>query len=136
MTRDIPALSIRQPWAELILLGRKTIELRSWSTNYRGQLWIHTGLQSDPNAEEAFGDLFKGGYVGAVFLEATIPLHRDRWQAWQPRHLDDGPYQPGVYAWILSNPRRLVTPIPGPGQPGLFYPPQDSVAKLREASLD
>jgi hypothetical protein len=135
MTPNIPALSIRQPWAELILLGRKTIELRTWSTNYRGQLWIHTGLQSDPNAEQEFGHLFKGGYVGSVILESVIPLNRDRWQAWQARHLDQGPYQPGVYAWILSNPRRLVTPIPGPGQPGLFYPPQDSVANLREASL-
>lgn len=34
------ALSIRQPWAGLIALGIKTIELRSWSTSYRGPLLI------------------------------------------------------------------------------------------------
>ena len=32
------ALSIRQPWAELIMQGRKTLELRTWRTNYRGAL--------------------------------------------------------------------------------------------------
>ena len=35
---DMKALSIRQPWAELILQGRKTIELRTWKTSYRGLL--------------------------------------------------------------------------------------------------
>ena len=35
---DMKALSIRQPWAELILQGRKTIELRTWKTCYRGLL--------------------------------------------------------------------------------------------------
>jgi predicted transcriptional regulator len=29
-------LSVRQPFAELILSGRKMIELRSWNTNSRG----------------------------------------------------------------------------------------------------
>lgn len=29
------ALSIRQPWVELILLGRKTIEVRSWAIRHR-----------------------------------------------------------------------------------------------------
>jgi ASCH domain-containing protein len=33
------ALSVRQPWAELILTGRKKIELRTWTTDHRGPLW-------------------------------------------------------------------------------------------------
>jgi hypothetical protein len=35
------ALSIRQPWAHLIVHEGKTIENRSWSTRYRGPLLIH-----------------------------------------------------------------------------------------------
>jgi hypothetical protein len=35
------AISIRQPWAELILRGVKTIECRSRPTRVRGQLWIY-----------------------------------------------------------------------------------------------
>lgn len=37
------ALSVRQPWASLIASGRKTVELRSWSTNYRGPVLILSG---------------------------------------------------------------------------------------------
>jgi hypothetical protein len=39
----VKALTIRQPWASLIAMGVKTIETRSWSTNYRGPLAIHAG---------------------------------------------------------------------------------------------
>ena len=34
------ALSVKQPWANLIASGRKTIETRTWSTSYRGPLLI------------------------------------------------------------------------------------------------
>jgi hypothetical protein len=43
---DLPrrALSDRQPWAELILRGKKTIEVRSRATNIRGPMYIYAGL--------------------------------------------------------------------------------------------
>lgn len=34
------ALSVRPPWAELIASGRKTLEIRSRRTHYRGELLI------------------------------------------------------------------------------------------------
>jgi hypothetical protein len=37
------ALSIRQPWAHLIVAGIKQIENRTWTTRYRGPLLIHAG---------------------------------------------------------------------------------------------
>ena len=37
------ALSIRQPWAELILQGHKTIEVRSQRTNIRERVYIYAG---------------------------------------------------------------------------------------------
>ena len=37
---DATALSIRQPWAELILRRRKLIEIRTWTRKYRGLLLI------------------------------------------------------------------------------------------------
>ncbi len=39
------ALTLYQPWAQLVVLGIKTIETRSWSTSYRGPLAIHAGLR-------------------------------------------------------------------------------------------
>ena len=43
------ALSLKQPWANLILSGRKTIETRKWKTSYRGDLLICSSLQPDKN---------------------------------------------------------------------------------------
>jgi hypothetical protein len=34
------ALSVRAPWAEMIATGRKTLEIRSRRTHYRGELLI------------------------------------------------------------------------------------------------
>lgn len=36
-------LSVRQPWASLIASGRKTVELRCWTTEYRGPVIILAG---------------------------------------------------------------------------------------------
>lgn len=40
-------LTIKQPWATLIMLGLKKYEFRSWKTNYRGELLIHAGKGID-----------------------------------------------------------------------------------------
>jgi hypothetical protein len=42
------ALSIRQPWAWLIIAGIKDIENRRWATNHRGPILVHAALM--PNA--------------------------------------------------------------------------------------
>ena len=39
-------LTVRQPFASLIALGVKTIEARTWSTDYRGPLIIQAGARS------------------------------------------------------------------------------------------
>ena len=38
-------LSVSQPFADLIVTGKKTIELRSWNTKFRGEFLIHAPLQ-------------------------------------------------------------------------------------------
>src|SRR5436190_8194637 len=45
------ALSIRQPWATLILLGLKTVEIRRWTTPIRGRVSIHAGKIADKRSE-------------------------------------------------------------------------------------
>lgn len=45
------ALSIRQPWAWLIVNGYKDIENRSWRTNYRGPVLIHASSRKPTKAE-------------------------------------------------------------------------------------
>ena len=41
------ALSIRQPWAWLIARGVKTVENRTWATNFRGRFYIHASAKFD-----------------------------------------------------------------------------------------
>jgi hypothetical protein len=51
--RRIRALSIRQPWAELIMLGRKKIEYRSRQTHIRERVYIYAGEGRSPQEDEA-----------------------------------------------------------------------------------
>ena len=43
-------LTIKQPWATLIMQGYKRFEFRSWQTKYRGELLIHAGKGIDKEA--------------------------------------------------------------------------------------
>ena len=38
------AITIKQPWASLIVEGIKDIENRTWKTNFRGRVLIHAGM--------------------------------------------------------------------------------------------
>ena len=43
-------LTIKQPWATLIMQGNKRFEFRSWQTKYMGELLIHAGKGIDKEA--------------------------------------------------------------------------------------
>lgn len=47
-------LSVKQPWAEFIASGRKTVETRTWRTKYRGPLLICADKTIDKEAHERF----------------------------------------------------------------------------------
>jgi len=64
------ALSIKQPFAELILSGKKTIELRTWNTKFRGKFFIHASKSPDKKAMERFG--YKDLPVGFILGEAEL----------------------------------------------------------------
>jgi ASCH domain len=135
VSQPIPALSVRQPWAELIISGQKTIELRKWAADYRGQMWLHAGKRQDPQLEAQFGlsAAFRGGFIGVVELSAIVPMDSRRWSSWLERHRDAGRYQPGMFGWILQNARRLKAPIPAPGALGLFVPSPELQSQLQSA---
>ena len=41
------ALSLKQPWANLVACGYKTLETRTWATGYRGELLICSSASGD-----------------------------------------------------------------------------------------
>lgn len=70
------ALSIKQPWATLVVLGIKRIEVRRWSTDRQGTVYVHTGKQHD-RREEGWSLVppdhfelteYRGGLIGTVTL--------------------------------------------------------------------
>lgn len=130
---DHPALSVRQPWAELIIAGRKSIEVRNWWTDYRGLLWIHAARKADVELEQKFGlvHLFKGGFIGRVTLTAIVRFDSERWNRWREKHLSGGSMPCGAYGWVLKEPLRLKEPVPAEGALRLFRPNDDVVRTLR-----
>ncbi len=66
------ALSLRQPYAELILQGKKTMESRLWNTKFRGDFFIHTSVAVSSGACKRFGfdpkELLRGCIVGKATL--------------------------------------------------------------------
>lgn len=47
-------ITIKQPFASLIVENIKKYEFRTWKTNYRGKILIHAGKNVDKNAMKKF----------------------------------------------------------------------------------
>ncbi|MBR9679596.1 MAG: ASCH domain-containing protein [Candidatus Altiarchaeota archaeon] len=69
------ALSLKQPWAELIVSGKKTIETRTWNTKFRGKFLVHASKTLDRLACQRFGfdthELEQGAIIGQAELVDT-----------------------------------------------------------------
>jgi ASCH domain-containing protein len=122
----IKALTIRQPWAELILRGRKPYELRSWRTHYRGPLVIHAAAKIDAEDARHFGlnpeKLIAGAFVGVVILADVRPYSREDARLLKKRRAGFG-WFPHNFSWVVKRPRR-ITPIKAKGQLSLFKVPK------------
>ncbi len=125
------ALSVRQPWAELILLGRKTVETRTWRTAHRGPFAIHAAFQVEIEVCTLYGldptSLVTSALVGTAEIIEMIEFDTESWATWRDQHLVPDPDPGGRVGWRLANPRRLAQPIPLRGLPGLF-PLEDKIA--------
>ncbi|MBK1884659.1 ASCH domain-containing protein [Luteolibacter pohnpeiensis] len=87
------ALSIRQPWAWLIVNGHKDIENRQWRTHYRGKILVHAAKKMTREehavaaamaAEQgvtipAYDDLERGGIVGEVEIVDCVDVDPSPW---------------------------------------------------------
>jgi hypothetical protein len=134
------ALSFRQPWAELILQGRKTMDLRTYNTHYRGRLAIHASqtVEYDKCWENNLkpDNLDVGGIVGMVELVAVTPLDEATYNELQAAHLGGRRWRAGLYGWVLAHPERLPEFIPARGRTNLFDIELDPTALRSRASSD
>lgn len=102
-------ISIREPWASLIVHGYKEYEFRTWKTNYRGPLYIHASKVIERNKCSKFTsyhlDYQPGKIIGVGELVDCIKVTDELEQALV--HKDPIVYQksehPRVYAWHIKN---------------------------------
>jgi hypothetical protein len=120
------ALSIRQPWAWLVVNRHKDIENRQWRTHTRGRVFVHAskGMTRDdylacelccsdiPGVSlPPFEDLQRGGIIGSVEIVDCVDQ-------------DASPWFFGEYGWVLKD----ATPLPFQpckGALGFFTPKLD-----------
>lgn len=121
------ALTIGQPYAELILRGEKLIENRTWPTNHRGPLLIHAGKSRswlDPGDEARYPGMVFGAIVGQAMVTACLRVEH------LPAGLREHAHAHGPWCWVLQG-AYAVDPVPYRGAQGLFEVPDDIAAALR-----
>ena len=121
------ALSIRQPWAWLILHAGKDIENRNWSTKFRGTVLIHaskgcTKAEFEDASEFAediginiemmpgWKQIERGGIVGSVEIVDCVDDSESKWFF-------------GNYGFVLRN-TKVLTFTPFVGALGFFDVPE------------
>ncbi|MGH8334998.1 MAG: ASCH domain-containing protein [Pseudomonas fluorescens] len=86
-------LSIRQPWAWLIIHGGKDVENRSWHTKFRGRFLVHAAqgmTKAEYNLAADYArrlgvtvppasELLRGGIVGSAELVDSADSHDSPW---------------------------------------------------------
>lgn len=119
-------LTLTQPWAELVIDGRKRVETRSWSTGYRGRLLIHAAKGMPGWARDwariyryAPDELARGLIIGEARLVAVRRTEEIR-QSLSDEERDYGDFADGRHAWYLEDATRWPEPIAARGALGLW----------------
>lgn len=125
---DEPAkcISMHQPWASLLVAGIKTVEGRSWSTSYRGPLWVastvkkcHAAATDRARAEHAASTGSTAGFpsefpsaslLGRVIV--TDCLERDEWRRRVQRGDLNDEANDSPFLFVCTQPHWLPTPLP------------------------
>lgn len=124
-------LTIKEPFATLIKNKVKYIETRSWKTNYRGELYIHSGLANltkEVKNRKGLSELYsedelkygfiicKCNLVDCIYMtEEFIKQEKEK----NPNNFIAGRYEVGRYAWVSDN-IELIEPIQAKGQLGIW----------------
>ncbi len=103
--KNMKVLSIKEPWASMILSGKKTIETRTWKTDYRGRVLLHASKEP------------KSKISGKIFAVAKIVNCDRMWKAHEMKAKCK--HYPGAYSWFLEDVIK-IDPIEINGKLGLW----------------
>jgi len=118
-------LSVSQPFADLIIHGKKTIELRRWNTSFRGEFLIHSPQKIRVEDCKRLGinpkNLVKGAIVGKAEIydvkkyDSKSEIIKD-----SKKHLASKSSKNNKYGFLIKNAKPFRIPIPAKGQLGFF----------------
>ena len=117
-------LSICQPFANLIIENKKTIELRKWNTNFRGVFLIHAPIKirkEDCKRLKINENCTTGAIIGKAELvdvkkyDLLKEIKMD-----QEKHFSSKNFQNRTYGFILKNAKPFRIPIPCKGKLRFF----------------
>lgn len=134
------ALTLTQPWASLVVEGRKRYETRGWSVSFRGRIAIHAAKGMPGWARQAaieFGlnpdTLPRGTVIGEVTIADCYPTH-EIVHLQSEQEIEYGDWSAGRFAWALTEPAIYAVSVPAVGHLGLWDWTIPGVAMYDEAS--
>ena len=119
-------LTIKEPWATLIIEKYKQYEFRTWKTNYRGKILIHAGMSIEKKEANKFQDYHLNYASGEIIGEAELVDCILVTEEFNKELLKINPIVYGqsshqmVYAWKLENVKKYETKISVKGKLGLW----------------
>lgn len=131
-------LSISQPFADLIISGKKTIELRNWNTNFRGEFFIHAPIKirvEDCKRLKITKKLVTGVIIGKAELYDVKKYNSlKEVKIDQKFHLASKKFQDKTFGFKIKNAKSLRIPIPWKGQLG-FFDVEISKARIKNKDI-
>lgn len=138
------ALTISQPWANMIADGEKFVENRCWPVSYRGPIAIHAGFGTQYLTKRELQAYPTGAIIAVANLVACVEYSRfvgmlafrgepinDR-SSLRWKDVMDHRYTEGPYCWVLDSIRKLSKPIMVKGKQGLWNPSLEIVTELQK----
>lgn len=134
-------LSVSQPYANLIIQGKKTIELRTWNTKYRGEFLVHAPSKIKKDACKKLGidetKLRTGVIIGkAEIYDVKIYNSVSELKLDFKKHFATEEFLRHKYGFLLRKPQELRVPIPYKGSLGFFNVNLDTKVKEDDIKSD
>jgi hypothetical protein len=130
------AMSIRQPWLDMIVRGVKTLELRNWTDVMRGRIALHAARKIDDAAACFYGYekpwlLPRGKVVALAEIVDIFEIDEKSWIEQIERHRQVLPYTGReTYAFQLAHVQTLTHPIALRGRLKFFPLPPDVASRV------
>ena len=118
-------LSLKQPYAELLVSGKKTIEVRTWNTKFRGQFLVHASKKINEEACKRLkidqAKLVTGAIIGKANLYDVISYgSKNSFVKDKNKHFAGSNYDKPKYGFLVNQAKRFDILIPIRGKLGFF----------------